>query len=124
MTEFCFSVDDLQDPKLYKDAEAAATLLTRLILLEPGTIQSHPDMGVGIISRFRYSVEGEAARLQTEIQNQIERYLPRFRGAIIRVREANRQYIITAEIDDTLYGIYYDVNTSNLAVTYTKLSNL
>ena len=58
ITEFGFSVDEFQNPKNYKNAEAIATLLSRLLLLEPGTIQSHPDMGVGLYSKYHYSVEG------------------------------------------------------------------
>ena len=50
ITEFSFSVDDFENPKTYKDAEAIATLLVRLLILEPGTFQSHPDMGVGLYS--------------------------------------------------------------------------
>lgn len=124
ITEFTFSVDDFKNPKTIKDAEAVATLLTRLLLLEPGTIQSHPDAGVGLMSRYRFSVEGEGSNLQADFQRQIEKYLPQFQGAKISVKEQDRSFIIAAEIDDTLYGIYYDVNTSNIKTTYTKLSDL
>lgn len=123
-TEFLFSVDDFQNPKVVKDAEAVATLLTRLLLLEPGTIQSHPEAGVGIISRYRYSTEGAASELQADFQKQIEKYLPQFQGAKVTVREKDKTFMIAAEIDDTLYGIYYDTNTSNIKTSYTKLSDL
>lgn len=124
ITEFAFSVDDFKNPKIYKDAEAVATLLTRLLLLEPGTIQSHPDVGVGIMSRYRFSVEGSASELQADFQRQIEKYLPQFQGARVTVREQNKTFIIAAEIDDTLYGIYYDTNTSNISTSYNKLVDL
>lgn len=124
ITESCMSVDDFENPKLFKDAEAVAVLLTRLILLEPGTIQSHPDAGVGIMSKFRYSFEGAASELKARIQEQIETYMPRFRGAKIDVQEKDGEFRITAEIDDTLYGIYYNINTHNISQTYTNLSNL
>ena len=124
ITEFAFSVDDFKNPKIYKDAEAVATLLTRLLLLEPGTIQSHPDVGVGIMSRYRFSVEGSASELQADFQRQIEKYLPQFQGARVTVREQNKTFIIAAEIDDTLYGIYYDTNTSNISTSYNKLADL
>jgi hypothetical protein len=55
ISEFGFSVDEFNNPKVYKNAEAVSTLLVRLLLLEPGTIQSHPNAGVGLISRYRYS---------------------------------------------------------------------
>ena len=124
ITESCMSVDDFENPKLYKDAEAVAVLLTRIILLEPGTIQSHPDAGVGIMSKFRFSTEGSASELRARIQEQIETFLPRFRGAKINVQEKDGEFHITAEIDDTLYGIYYNINTHKISYAYTNLSNL
>lgn len=124
ITEFAFSVDDFKNPKTYKNAEAVATLLVRLLLLEPGTIQSHPDMGVGLISRYRFSVEGEGAKLQGEYQRQVEKYLPQFQGAQITVKEKNKQFQISVQIDDTLYGIYYDTNTTAVQTGYTKLIDL
>lgn len=124
ITEFSLSVDDFNNPKTYKDAEAISVLLTRLLLLEPGTIQSHPEAGVGLISKYRFGVEGVASELQAEFQKQIETYLPRLQGAKITVKEKDKVLMIAAEIDNTLYGIYYDTNTSNIKTEYTSLSNL
>lgn len=124
ITEFSFSVDDFQNPKVYKDAEAVSTLLVRLLLLEPGTIQSHPEAGVGLISRYRFGVEGIAAELQADFQKQVETFLPQLQGARITVKEKDKTLMITAEVDDTLYGIYYDTNTSTVQSNYTSLSNL
>lgn len=124
ISEFSFSIDDFQNPKVYKDSEAIAVLLTRLLLLEPGTIQSHPDAGVGIYSRYAYSVQGSAEKLQGEFQNQIETYMPTLRGAKVTVTEKDSHYRIAVEVDDTLYGIYYDTNTSKIISNYTKLSDL
>ena len=124
ITEFAFSVDDFKNPKIYKNAEAISTLLVRLLLLEPGTIQSHPDMGVGLISKYRFSVEGSATTLQGEYQRQVEKYLPQFQGAQISVTEKNKKFQISVQIDDTLYGIYYDTNTSVVQSGYTKLTDL
>ena len=124
ITEFGFSVDDFKNPRIYKNAEAVSTLLVRLLLLEPGTIQSHPDMGVGLISKYRYSVEGAGVQLQGEYQRQVEKYLPQFQGAQITVTEKNKQFQISVQIDDTLYGIYYDTNTTVVQSGYTKLIDL
>lgn len=124
ITEFSFSVDDFKTPKVYKDAEAIATLLVRLLLLEPGTIQSHPDMGVGLISKYRFSTEGSAATLQGEYQRQVEKYLPQFQGVQISVTEKDKKFKISVQIEDTLYGIYYDVNKTVVQSGYTKLTDL
>lgn len=124
ITEFSFSVDELKNPKTFKDAEAISVLLTRLLLLEPGTIQSHPDCGVGLMSKYRFGVEGVAAELQSNFQHQIETYLPQFQGVKIHVKEKNHELMITAEIDNTLYGVYYNTNTAEVKSDYTSLSNL
>lgn len=124
ITEFSFSVDDFQNPKVYKDAEAISTLLVRLLLLEPGTFQSHPEMGVGLISKYRFGVEGVAQELQSNFQSQIETYLPQFQGARVSCREKEGVLMIVAEIDNTLYGIYFDSSTNNIKTDYARLSNL
>jgi hypothetical protein len=124
ITEFTFSVDDFESPKEYKDAKAIMLLLTRLLLLEPGTIQSHPDAGVGLHSKYRFAVEGSASDLEADFRRQIEKYLPQFQGAKVNCKESNGTLQIVVEIDDTLYGIYYDVNTSELKSGYTKLTDL
>lgn len=123
-TEASFSVDDFQDPKMYKNAEAISVLLTRLLLLEPGTIQSHPDMGVGLYSKYAYSVMGEGSNLQADFERQIQEYLPAFQGVKITVKEKPGMFIIGAEIDGVLYGIYYDKEKSDVSVKYTNLSDL
>lgn len=122
--EFSFSVDDFQNPKVFEDAEAIATLLVRLLLLEPGTFQSHPEMGVGLMSKYRFGVEGIASELQSNFQAQIETYLPQFQGARVSCREKEGVLMIGAEIDNTLYGIYYDSNTNNIKSDFTRLTNL
>lgn len=124
ISEFSFSVDDFQDPKIYKDPEAISVLLTRLLLLEPGTIQSHPDAGVGLYSRYAYSVEGSANSLEADYQKQIETYLPRFQGARVDVTEKDGIFNIAVEIDGTLYGIYYDSSKSTVVSNYAKITNL
>lgn len=124
ITEFSFSVDDFENPKTYKDAKAIMILLTRLLLLEPGTIQSHPDAGVGLYSKYKLATEGTASELQSRYQKQIETYLPQFQGAKVSAKDSKGSLMITVEIDDTLYGIYYDVNTSTIQEQYTRLSEL
>lgn len=124
ISEFGFSVDEFNNPKVYKNAEAVSTLLVRLLLLEPGTIQSHPNAGVGLISRYRYSVEGSASKLQSEFQKQIETFLPQLQGVKVYVTEKDRMFIIGAEINGTLYGISFDRDNTKITTNYTSLSKL
>ena len=124
VTEFGFSVDDFNNPKLYKNAEAISTLLVRLLLLEPGTYQSHPKMGVGLYSNYRYSVQGNASKLRDHFQQQIEEYLPQFRGVRVEVVEKNKTYYILAEIDSIIYNIYYDIEKASVSADIKRLSDL
>jgi len=122
--ESAFSVDDFKNPKVYKNAEAIATLLTRLLLLEPGTFQSHPEMGVGLMSKYRYGVEGSATDLQADFQRQIETYLPDFSGARVSVRQVRNEYRIAIGLDHEIFHIYYDTEAQSIKNGYAKLSSL
>lgn len=123
-TEFGFSVDDFENPVQYKNPEAIATLLTRLLLLEPGLFQSHPDMGVGLISRFRYSVEGSAKELKSEFERQIAKYLPQFDGVRVSVKQKDQTFYIGCEIDEVIYNFYYDSDRETLKSSYVLISSL
>lgn len=107
-SESVFSLNKFKRPKTHDDKAAIYVLLTRLLLLEPGTIQSHPEMGIGIVSRYRYSFEGIARTLQKDIETQIGKYLPELRGAIVEVSDANSAITIRITVDDTLYDFNFD----------------
>lgn len=63
-TEPLLSVDKYYKPLVATDTNYATLLLVRLILLEPGTFQTHPDCGVGLVSKFRYATNVDMAELQ------------------------------------------------------------
>ena len=113
ITEFAYSVDDFQTPKTYENEEAIAVILTRLLLLEPGTYQQFPNMGV------------DYTGLKIDFENQINMYLPNyFKGTQINVSIKERTLIITAEIEGALYGINYDPTEEKMDIKFTKISNL
>ena len=72
------SVDKYYKPLVAEGEDYATLMLIRLILLEPGTFQTHPNMGVGLVSRFRYSTEVDMVKLANSIKDQIMKYLPQF----------------------------------------------
>lgn len=124
ITEFAFAVDDFQNPKVFKDGEAICTLLVRLLLLEPGLIQSHPDMGIGLMSRYRYSVEGSASQLQNDLQKQIDKYLPQIQGTKVSVTEKDSKYLIAAEFESVLYGVSFDQTSGEIQTNTASLADL
>ena len=52
--EYLLDMNNFDQPEILKDKAAIAALLTRLILLEPGTNPLFPTMGVGLVSKYRY----------------------------------------------------------------------
>ena len=123
--EYSFSIDDFENPKIYKNPEAVAVLLTRLLLLEPGTFQSHPEMGVGLYSKYMYSVNGiNVSNLKKDIQKQIVAYLPDYQSASVNVNQDKETIYITIEIDSTIYGFIYNSAAQTIVSKFTNLVDL
>ena len=123
--EYSFSIDDFENPKVYKNPEAVAVLLTRLLLLEPGTIQSHPEMGVGLYSKYMYSVNRiNVSNLKKDIQKQIVTYLPDYQSASVNVNQDKETIYITIEIDSTIYGFIYNSAVQTIVSKFTHLADL
>jgi hypothetical protein len=108
-TEPLLSVDKYYKPLVAKDFDYTTLLLVRLILLEPGTIQTHPDCGVGLVSKFRYSNNVDIRKLQNRIQEQITKYLPQFSFARIRCELEGKVIKIYITADDV--NILLPINT-------------
>ena len=109
--EPCLSVDDFNRPKILEGREAISTLLVHLILLEPGTYASHPTMGVGLVSRYRYNDEESLEQLQQDIEEQITTFLPEFEAVNVNVymdrhspsKNTNNEIVIEIEVDGVIY---------------------
>ena len=74
--EYLLDADNFNKPMVLEDKQAIAALLTRLILLEPGTNPWFPTMGVGIVSRYRYLFIDSESQLKDDIRNEISMFLP------------------------------------------------
>ena len=124
--EYSLKVNDFNEPKVYEKQQALMLLLTRLILLEPGTFQSHPDMGVGLISNFRYRVDDGSlvSDLKSSIQSQINTYLPFLDGVNVLVEIHDKSFYVTIGIDDLIFGVLYDTQTNDLSTDYTTIAEL
>lgn len=110
------AINNFGKPKEVTKEAFIYTQLVRLILLEPGTIQTHPDMGVGIASRYRYRDMAEAIRsLKTELQNQVSVYLPELTGVEIDVSQQGESGIsLKFNINGVLYDFNYDTKSGKL----------
>lgn len=107
--EYLLSTDEFNNPKVLEGKDAISQLLIHLILLEPGTYASRPTMGVGLISRYRYTSEDNLDKLRKDIADQISLYLPEFSGVLVDLElDDEGQLIINIEINGTIYQ--YETN--------------
>lgn len=105
LNEYLLSVDKYNNPAVKTDKDAIFYLLIRLIMLNPGTIESHPDMGVGLIKNWRYSDMSQIPQLEAEIQSQIETYLPMLQGVSVKVEQVeSKEIAIYIKISNIIYS--------------------
>lgn len=121
--EYLLSVDEFGNPKVVKDSKAIGQMLKHLLLLEPGTFQSHPDMGVGLVSKYRYS--NDVRGLRDDFRAQITKYLPQYQAVQVECKmlQDNVCYI-GATIDGNIYGFFYDTDKNSITPTFKMLQDL
>lgn len=125
MEAHTLSLNDFNMPLVFKGNNAAYVNIIRLIELEKGTFQSHPDMGVGIHSRYRFNNdENVLQNLQHDIQNQIERFLPQLSATDIRCTLKDGILSITIDTVNGVYAIDYNQATDTVAPATYSLGEL
>jgi hypothetical protein len=122
MEAHVLSLNEFNMPKVFEASDAMYMQIIRLLLLEPGKYQSHPKMGVGIISKYKYNGRDDVLiNLKNDIINQINTYLPVLSGADITLT-INKNNILGIIIDTSkgTYVVAYDSTTESLhpAATY------
>ena len=121
MQEHVLSINNFNMPKVYDKSDATYMLIVRLLLLEPGKFQSHPYMGIGLKSKYRYNnQEGFLQTLQKDIKNQISMYLPQLSFTDITLTIKDRILGIIINTNDGAYVVAYDndKNAIDAAATY------
>lgn len=120
MKEQLLSIDKFNNPKIIESIETDYTMVVRLIMLEPGTIKSHPDMGVGLVSNWRFCFEDQIPELKEEIELQISKYLPQlltqevqlgYRDGVLVIGIVLKKY--TIEIGTSDFNSLYLVDVLN-----------
>ena len=102
--EYTLSTNSFKKPRVLKGKPAVATLLVRIILLEPGTDSLQPELGVGLVSKYRFLTESLASELINDIKNQVSKYLPELQCANVSIDyNADKSIIIKITVDDTIY---------------------
>lgn len=77
MNEYLMDVDKRQQPKVFTKYEGDRINVFRLIMLEPGTFPTHPTLGVGLVSRWRFrDVDTIKSSLASTIEAQLKDFMP------------------------------------------------
>lgn len=114
------SVNKFNQPLVYTSKDSTALKILRLLLLEPGTVNCRPDMGVGLVSRYRFSVEDDLDELNDRIREQIQTYLPDSVLHNIYLELEEKTLKISIQIDEDFY--IYDLDKATKALTLSELS--
>lgn len=116
--EFTLSVDKFKQPQVLTEHSAISQLLVHLILLEPGTFQDHPEMGVGLVSRYRYKDKNSLSDLQNRISEQIATYLPDLGTVEVGVSiNDNNELVIDTRADNVIYRFETSIDNGTLSLS-------
>lgn len=106
-----FSVNKFNEPLTVEGVDAIYTLLIRLMLLTPGTSEINPNMGVGIVTKWRYCDYNDLPDLKSTIEDQISTYLPELQGVNVTVEPSSdddKEVLIDIEVNSVLYTLKTD----------------
>lgn len=102
--EYLLDTNNFEQPRILEDQQAIAALLTRLILLEPGTNPLFPTMGVGLVSKYRYMMQDKENQLKNDIRDQIATFLPQANCTNVNLIYNNDKTIdIEITVDNTVF---------------------
>ena len=115
MKAHLMSLNPFNMPKVLNEPHSMYTNIIYLILLEPGKIMSHPTLGVGLRSRYRYNnEEGFLQNLKADIADQIERFLPSLMSVDISRAAVDTMLYITINTENAVYELAYNGSTNEL----------
>lgn len=112
--EYLIGTDDFNNPKVVYGKKAIGVIVCRLLLLEPGTDPMRPEMGVGIVSKYRYMFPDNLNELKRDIAYQLNKYLfPYQRVAIAMWVETDKTLRMDIVIDDNTYKYVIEEQEDN-----------
>lgn len=116
IVEYTMSVNKIKRPIVLTDKDAIYVLLVRLALLEPGTNQAFPTMGLGLRSKYRYSFADNLQALINDYKGQIETYLPSLQLVEITGKVEDKTLLLKVNIDNQIiYPILINTETMTLS---------
>ena len=112
--EYLIGTDDFKQPKVVYGKKAIGILMCRLLLLEPGTSPMRPEMGVGLVSKYRYMFPDNLVELKRDIADQLNKYLfPYERIGVAMWVETDKTLRMDITIDDDTYKYVIEEQEDN-----------
>lgn len=120
LKEYHLDVNDFNEPRASVGKTAVAVLVVRLLLLEPGTDPMRPEMGVGLVSKYRYMFPTRLPELKQNICDQLERFLFPYQTVGIELDIDDKELYIEVTVDDHTYK-FVTKEQENNRITLTEL---
>lgn len=114
--EYTMSVNNIKRPVVVQGKDGIYVLLARLALLDPGTNQAFPTMGLGLRTRWRYALSDSIPSLINEYRNQISTFLPGLNLLDLNAELKGKTLIFKINIDNTVYPVM--VNTEDYSLEH------
>lgn len=127
ISDYLLGLDDLQQPQridmsIIRPGEwnSAILMIARLILMRRGQLDDHPELGIDIRGRYRFSFDSELIQLSQEIQDQVAQYLPEFApvDVVTVFRDKNGNSAAGVEIsiivNNVAYSLLYNLQNETI----------
>lgn len=121
LKEYVLNTDDFKQPEEYIGKRAVGLLVLRLLLLEPGTDPIRPEMGVGLVSKYRYMFPDRIDELKKNISDQLMTYLVPYQNVGIEMWEEDYELRMNITIDNTVYKYVTEEQMDNNSITLKQL---
>ena len=113
--EYLLDVDEYVRPKKVFNHDAMATVLMYLALLDPETYPTHPGMGLGLVTRWRWKMAPEVTNCEREYKRQIQTYLPWFENVDVEMQlTQNNLLLILITLNQQQYQLVFNTEEQTL----------
>lgn len=114
--EYLLTTDEFLKPRSVSGNYAIGILLIRLLIMVPGTNPLHPNMGVGIGTKYRFIMEDDLLSLQKVIESQISTYMPpNWQNCMVNLEIDSNKYL-TISILINGFAFVYETKDSETPV--------
>lgn len=121
MNAHLLALNEFNKPRVIQAADAGYMHIIYIMLLNPGTFQSHPEMGVGIRERYRDNNDIDMlTKLRQDLKRNVERYLPELTLLEVSLSVRNEVLGIVINTTEGAYVLAYNSTTEQItpAATY------